>query len=204
MENKSLKAKLATYLQRMDAVLVDAAEPFVLTSGESSPVYADCRRVIADPEVRRAVVGAFAEIAERYRPEIIAGGETAGIPLAALLAEKMSLPMVYIRKKRKDFGKKTLIEGGISLRGRRLLLVEDLSTDGGSKSHFINAINADGGSVAAVLVIFSYGLEKELGAPLEPLLTWDDFLPMAEKSGYLSAAQATTVRDYLSSRKSAD
>lgn len=195
---------IAEHLQRLGAVRVSDGEPFTLTSGKSSPVYVDCRRVLGDPTARAAVITAFAELAVRHKPQIIAGGETAGIPLAALLAEKLSLPMVYIRKRPKGFGKNKLIEGGVSLKGKRVLLVEDLSTDGGSKRHFIEAIKADCGEVVAVLVIFSYGLEKDLGTPLEALATWDNFLsPLNRGSGRLSAEQVKKVKHYLIERRKA-
>ena len=90
----------------------------------------------------------------------IAGGESAGIPYASLLAQKLKLPLSYIRKERKKFGKKSQIEGNIKYNDK-VLLVEDLITDGSSKYNFIEAVEEVGGRIKAIFVIFNYGINKE-------------------------------------------
>ena len=89
--------------------------------------------------------------------DAVAGGETAGIPFAAWIAERLALPMLYVRKKPKGFGRDAQIEGAMA-EGARVLLVEDLTTDGGSKLRFAEAIRAAGGEVAHTFVIFFYGI----------------------------------------------
>ena len=84
------------------------------------------------------------------RFDAVAGGETAGIPFAAWIAERLGLPMLYVRKKPKGFGRDAQIEGAMA-EGARVLLVEDLTTDGGSKLRFAEAIRAAGGEVRAHL-----------------------------------------------------
>jgi orotate phosphoribosyltransferase len=75
--------------------------------------------------------------------EAVAGGETAGIPFAAWIAERLSLPMAYVRKQPKGFGRNARIEGDVPV-GKRTLLVEDLTTDGGSKIQFATALREAG------------------------------------------------------------
>jgi orotate phosphoribosyltransferase len=104
-------------------------EPFTFTSGRKSPVYIDCRRLISFPRARRKLMDLGAEMIERNigfeSLDAIAGGETAGIPFAAWIAERLALPMLYIRKKPKGFGRMAQIEGEMN-EGARVLLVEDL------------------------------------------------------------------------------
>ena len=92
--------------------------------------------------------------------DFIAGGETAGIPYASLLSEKLNKPMIYIRKKPKGFGKLSQIEGEIKKKSK-VLLVEDLSTDGKSKINFCNAIKKAGGNIKDIFVIFNYGIYSD-------------------------------------------
>ena len=122
-------------------------EPYRLTSGLASPVYIDCRKLISYPRVRAALMDfACAKLlrdAGFARFDAVAGGETAGIPFAAWISERMGLPMLYVRKKPKGFGRDAQIEGAIA-EGARVLLVEDLTTDGGSKLRFAEALRAAG------------------------------------------------------------
>ncbi|HKY93714.1 MAG TPA: orotate phosphoribosyltransferase, partial [Kiloniellales bacterium] len=123
-------------LLEIEAVLFRPEDPFVFTSGRASPVYVDCRKIIAYPRTRGLLMQLGEDLlfqdvgAEAF--DVIAGGETAGIPFAAWMADRMGLPMTYIRKKPKGFGRNAQIEGFFEP-GDRFLLVEDLATDGASK-----------------------------------------------------------------------
>ncbi|MEI9984653.1 MAG: orotate phosphoribosyltransferase [Aliidongia sp.] len=136
-------------------------QPFTFTSGRKSPVYIDCRRLISFPRARAKLMDLAAEMITRRigfeSLEAIAGGETAGIPFAAWIAERLSLPMLYIRKKPKGFGRMAQIEGHFG-EGDRVLLVEDLASEGTSKLNFIQAIRAAEGTVTDTFVIFHYGI----------------------------------------------
>ena len=151
----------ARMLLEVKAVNFRRDEPYKLTSGLASPVYIDCRKLISFPLVRSALMDfAVAKIlrdAGFARFDAVAGGETAGIPFAAWIAERMGLPMLYVRKKPKGFGRNAQIEGFMP-EGARVLLVEDLTTDGGSKLRFAEALRAAG----AVEVLVA-GQVKELG-----------------------------------------
>lgn len=198
----------ASILIEIGAVLFRPDKPFALTSGRASPVYVDCRKIISFPRARAKLMDLAVDMIQRevgYESlDAIAGGETAGIPFAAMIAERMSLPMLYVRKKPKGFGRDAQIEGHM-LEGSRILLVEDLATDGGSKINFIEAIRKAGAKIAHTFVFFHYGifpqsltdLEK-VGVKLHGLATWWDALAVAEEHRYLSADQLTEVRAFLS------
>jgi len=198
---------VARILLEIEAVHFRPREPFKLTSGRLSPVYIDCRKIIGFPRARAKVIDlAVARIEEAIgfeRLDVVAGGETAGIPFAAWIAERLSLPMVYIRKQPKDFGRGAQIEGHWK-DSARMLLVEDLATDGGSKLGFIEAIRAAGASVAHALVVFHYGIFPAsterlaaLGVTLHGLATWWDVLAEAEASGALAGGDLAAVRRFL-------
>lgn len=198
---------VARILLEIAAVHFRPNDPFILTSGRASPVYIDCRKIISFPRARRKVIDLAAEKVETEigfeSLDAVAGGETAGIPYAAWLSDKLNLPMLYIRKKPKGFGRGAQIEGDMPV-GCRTLLVEDLATDGGSKVNFINAIRAAEGKVSDALVVFHYGIFKqstetlaELGVRLHGLATWWDVLEAAKQTGRLNAADQVAVRAFL-------
>jgi len=196
----------ARILLETEAVLFRPDDPFTFTSGRLSPVYIDCRRLISFPRARRRLMDLGADLIERKvgfeALDAIAGGETAGIPFAAWIADRLSLPMQYVRKKPKGFGRGAQIEGAMQP-GWRCLLVEDLATDGGSKVNFVNAIREADGKVSDALVVFHYGIFPsvetlaKLGIRLHGLATWRDMLAAAEAAGRLTAVDARDVRAFL-------
>jgi orotate phosphoribosyltransferase len=198
---------VARVLLEIGAVLMRPKDPFILTSGRASPVYVDCRKVIGFPRARALITQHAVDAIHREigveSLDVIAGGETAGIPYAAWIADRLGLPMAYIRKKPKGFGRNAQIEGVLP-EGARTLLVEDLATDGGSKLNFINAIRAAGGRVGHALVVFHYGIFPQAvddlkagGVSLIGLATWWDVLQAAGDLGHLSADDAKEVRAFL-------
>jgi len=189
------------------AYAYDGKSPFVFTSGRKSPVYVDIRKLISYPRARGRLMDMAVEKISRaagYESiDAIAGGETAGIPFAAWIAERMSLPMLYIRKQPKGFGRMAQIEGELK-EGARVVLIEDLATDGGSKLNFINAINEAGASIAHCFVVFHYGIfpasresMRALGVELHELATWADILRVAEADGYFPPDVAKEVAAFL-------
>mgnify|MGYP006271052935 FL=1 len=197
----------ARMLLEVEAVHFNAEDPFTLASGKPSPTYIDCRRLIGFPRVRAALMDHLAATVLREagyeRFDVVAGGETAGIPFAALIAERLGLPMAYIRKKPKGYGRNARIEGVLN-EGDRVLLVEDLATDGGSKLSFVEAIREAGGECAYTAVIFAYGIFPEGEAQLEAagvrllsLTTWRDVLAEARAQGAFSADTLDEVAAFL-------
>ncbi|MBM3572016.1 MAG: orotate phosphoribosyltransferase [Alphaproteobacteria bacterium] len=196
----------ADILLDIEAVLIRPDRPFTFTSGRVSPVYVDCRKIIGFPRARRVLIDLGVDLLNRRAGveafDAIAGGETAGIPFAAWIAARLALPMLYVRKKPKGFGRNAQIEGDLK-DGQRVLLVEDLATDGGSKLNFIHALKTAGAKVAHTFVVFHYGIFpqsidslKAEGVALHGLATWWDMLGAAERRGY-GAAALDEVRSFL-------
>ena len=167
----------------------------------------DCRRIISFPAERDEIMDRAVKLIEHaVEPgsiHMVAGGETAGIPFAAWIAERMNLPMLYVRKEPKGFGRMAQIEGHME-EGARVLLVEDLATDGGSKIHFVNALRDAGAQVTDAFVVFHYGIFPEstesllqMGVRLLGLTTWWDVLEAAQETGAFDEATATEVRAFL-------
>lgn len=205
------KADIATETARMlieaKAILFAGNESFTFTSGMKSPVYTDMRKVIAYPRIRTRLIDFAVETIEReigYAAlDVIAGGETAGIPFAAWISDRLALPMQYIRKKPKGFGRNAQIEGEV-VDGARALLVEDLATDGGSKVGFIEALRKSGQRCDSTFVFFFYDIFPKaretmaaLDVGLHYLVTWRDILAVAKASGYFAAETLREVEAFL-------
>ncbi len=197
----------ARMLLEIRAVHFRADEPYRLTSGLASPVYIDCRKLISYPRIRGALMDfACAKLMRDAGFEAfdaVAGGETAGIPFAAWIAERLALPMLYVRKKPKGFGRDAQIEGDLR-EGSRVLLVEDLTTDGGSKLKFAEAIRTAGADCAHTAVVFYYGVFagtedvlKRNGLHLHYLATWHEVLAEARAGGHFDAATLSAVEAFI-------
>ncbi|WP_170782501.1 orotate phosphoribosyltransferase [Ruegeria lacuscaerulensis] len=197
----------ARMLLEIKAVHFNAREPFTLASGLPSPTYIDCRKLISYPRIRSTLMDFLTVTVMREAGfeafDNIAGGETAGIPFAAMVAERMALPMTYVRKKPKGYGRNARIEGAMS-KGERVLLVEDLTTDGGSKLSFVDAIRDTGATCGHTAVIFYYGIfpetEKTLGdhgVKLHHLCTWWDVLAEAKAQKAFDAETLDGVEAFL-------
>ena len=197
----------ARILIEIEAVHLRPDQPFTLTSGRSSPVYIDCRKIISFPRARTKIIDMAVETIEQEigfeSLDAIAGGETAGIPFAAWIADRLGLPMLYIRKKPKGFGRNAQIEGEV-VEGARTLLVEDLATDGRSKVLFADALRKAGAKVDHCFVVFFYDifpnsqdLMKELGVELHYLATWWDVLDAAKEMKHFDERTLREVESFL-------
>jgi orotate phosphoribosyltransferase len=206
-DKKAIARQTAKMMLEIKAIHFNADSPFFFTSGWASPVYVDCRKIISYPRMRSGMMDfASSVILSEIGYESIdnvAGGETAGIPFAAWIADKLMLPMQYIRKKAKGFGRNAQIEGDL-LEGGRTLLVEDLATDGRSKVNFCNALRKAGAQVDHCFVLFYYdifpetqGHIRDLNVKLHHLATWWDVLDVAEESGAFDAGILREVRGFL-------
>ncbi len=204
LETSNIVARL---LLDIKAVNFRPDDPFQFTSGWMSPVYIDCRWIISFVEARRKIIKLGINCLEKKNKirelKAIAGGETAGIPYASWIAEETSLPMLYVRKQAKGFGRDAQIEGNL-VSGSKVLLVEDLATDGGSKVNFVNALRKSGAEINDIFVVFFYdifpdssALLNELGINLHYLCTWHDILRVAKKDQYFSTNITDVVEEYL-------
>ncbi len=198
---------IANILLETKAVNFRPEQPYTLTAGWASPVYIDCRWLISFPRARRTITLLAREEIEQTvgyeHLDAVAGGETAGIPYAAWISDALMLPMQYVRKKAKGFGRMAQIEGNLD-EGSNVLLVEDLATDGGSKLAFVKALRDAGAKCSHTFVVFFYdafpgalnSLDKE-GVSLLYLCTWADVIETAEEGGYFDADKISGVRDFL-------
>lgn len=206
--DKALIARTtAKMLLDINAVHFSSDRPFLFTSGLASPVYIDCRKVIAYPRIREAMMnfaGALLQSEVGFESfDAVAGGETAGIPFAAWLAADLGLPMHYVRKKSKGFARDAQIEGDLK-QGQRVLLVEDLTTDGGSKIKFCNALRRAGAEVNHTVMLFFYDIFPETrqslsdhNITLHALATWRDVLAVSKETNAFDTATMAEIETFL-------
>ncbi|MUZ75473.1 orotate phosphoribosyltransferase [Agrobacterium vitis] len=198
---------LAKMLWEIKAVHFNAAEPYKLASGMRSPVYIDCRKLLSYPRVRSAVmdfaVATLLRNAGFEQFDCVAGGETAGIPFAALLADRLALPMIYVRKQPKGHGRNAQIEGHMP-DGARVLVIEDLTTAGGSMFTFIDAVRAAGGVVDHGIALFFYGIFPEAhqrfengNVKLHYIATWRNVLAVARDKKLFDDKTLSEVESFL-------
>jgi len=173
------------------------------------PIYNDNRMFLFHPQMRQVIAQGLAEVIEKEEigPDVVAGTATAGIPHGALLADLLALPYIYIRDKPKGHGLRNRIEGidaESDLGGRRVVVIEDLISTGGSSARAVVAVREANGDCNWCLSIFSYGLEKaaEQFESLDPacsftsLLTFPVLLDVAKAGGFLSEDQIVLLSDW--------
>lgn len=203
---QEIGSEVARLLFEGGAIHVSRQQPFILAAGWASPVYVDVRVILGDPALRQAMT----QLAVRYVNAIlrktpidaIAGAETAGIPFAAWLADKLNVRMRYVRKRPLGIGRNAQVEGG-EVDGLNVLLVDDLTTDGGSKLNFARGLRAAGAIVEHVLTIFYHGVfpgaaERlaQAGLTLHPLATWADIL-RSPAAGKISQQDRAEIESFL-------
>lgn len=198
---------MAKMLWEIGAVHFSADKPYKFASGMMSPVYIDCRKLISYPRVRSAIMDFAAATVMRdagfEKFDCIAGGETAGIPFAAFLAERLGLPMIYCRKKPKGHGRNAQIEGDMK-EGARVLVIEDLTTAGGSMFTFIDAIREAGGIVDHGIALFYYDIFDagalrfaEGNVKLHYIATWRNVLAVAREQKLFDDKTLSEVEAFL-------
>lgn len=210
IESRERALILARDLLETGAVRFDADHPFRHASGMVSPIQFEGRRLLSFPQARRRTI----DYAERMiRHEIdgdgtpldaIAAGEGAGVPFATLIAERLDLPLVFVRKEDPEAGaRKHRVEGHITS-GCRVLLVEQIATDGHRKARFAEPLQAMGCHLSDVFVLFQYGIfdviQQNLGAlgiTMHALSTWWDLLEVANQGHYLPEAVLGEIEAYL-------
>ncbi len=203
---KNVSIIAAEILLELKCINFSPKKQFKLTSGKKSPVYCDCRRIISFPKERKKLIelGISKLKKKSYFKKIsnVAGGESAGIPFAAFISNNLNLPMTYIRKEKKKFGKHSQIEGLMNKKDN-VILVEDLMTDGGSKLGFLDAINSLGAQISGIFVIFNYGIlndfyeyrRKKIDVTF--LTNWKYVLDVALKKKILNPKEVTIIKDFL-------
>ena len=197
------RQKIADILLKIGSVNINFKKQFTLTSGKKSPVYVDCRKLISYPIEREVIISEMSkQIRKKYKKSVlVAGGETAGIPYSSFLCQKLKLPMIYIRKKPKGFGKGKLIEGDFKSKSPSIL-IEDMATDGGSKIHFIQSMRKSKLIVKDIFVIFFYDIYpsakkniKKMNVNLNYLTSWNEILEVSPN--YISGTDHNKLKEYL-------
>lgn len=203
MDNTS--QKVAQILLELNAVSLSPKKPYRYVSGLLSPVYTDCRVLMAYPdkrsEIRDYYIDAIKESGIKF--DVIAGTATAGIPHAAWIADKLNMPMVYVRGKAKDHGKENTMEGVIK-KSQHAAVIEDLISTGESAIYSVNAIRAAGGDICCVFSIITYGLKnaeenfKENNLKLFSLTTFQDIVKKAKELNYIKEEDIKVILDWTS------
>lgn len=189
--NKTSK-HVAEMLLDINAVTFSFTKPYLYTfaSGVKGPMYCDNRRLISYQDKRRAVVDEIVKIAKKLDFDIVGGVSTAGIPWAALVAERLNTSMIYIRPEAKGYGKKRQIEGDLK-KGDRILIIEDLVSTGHSAITAIKAVRRNGGKVSDCISIFTYDLDiatknfRRTKCKMHPLLMFSDLIGVAAAKNYI-------------------
>ncbi|MGO4549068.1 orotate phosphoribosyltransferase [Paenibacillus sp. 2TAB23] len=196
-----LPDQIAKSLLEIEAVALQPNDPFTWTSGIKSPIYCDNRLTMTYPAIRDLIAEGFATIIREQYPDadVIAGTSTAGIPHAAWVAQKLNLPMAYIRDKAKGHGKQNQIEGKV-LPGQKVVVIEDLISTGGSSIKAALAVREAGAEVLAVLAIFTYEFESAKQAfeaeqvPLATLSNYSALIDSAVQLGKVAAGDVATLQ----------
>jgi len=195
--------RVAQLLVKAGAINISREQPFILAAGWASPVYVDCRLLIGEPDTRHTITALAAEYIAAVCPggfDVVAGGETAGIPFAALLADRFSLPLRYVRKRPLGIGRHAQVEGG-PVDGMRVLLIDDLTTDATGKLAFVRGLRQAGATVEhAVTIFFNNAFPgaierlEDAGVALHALATWADIL---SDDSALAAADRALIENFL-------
>lgn len=187
-----MKEIIAKELLKIEAVFLRPEEPFTWASGIKSPVYCDNRLILTAPESRNVVEDAIALTVRKEFPEaqVLMGTATAGIAHAAIVADKLGIPMGYVRGSAKDHGRGNQIEGRLTP-GQKVVVIEDLISTAGSVVDTIDALKSAGAEVIGVISIFTYGMAKAkerlsaAGVKYTSLSDLDTLVEVAAADGYI-------------------
>jgi len=195
--------KIAQLLLTLNAVTISPKKPYRYSSGILSPVYSDMRLLISYPKERKIVIKALSDLIIKLGiPDVVAGTATAGIPHAAYVSDRLNIPMVYVRGKAKEHGKKSQIEG-LFKKGQKAIIIEDLISTAGSSLETLRALKEEGGKVQDIVAIYTYTMPVSLsnirtaGIKLHTLTTFPEVVDMAVKMGKMKESEKETVLEWL-------
>ncbi len=199
----NLSKELASDLLQIYAIKLSPAKPFTWASGMKSPIYCDNRQTLSHPWLREKIRNAFVKyINENYpQTDVIAGVATGGIAQAALVADKMDLPMIYVRSGIKKHGLGNHIEGYYE-KGQKVVVIEDLVSTGGSSLSAVEALRDAGMEVLGMVAIFTYGLEvaaenfSRANCNLHTLSNFDVLLQTAVETDYIKATELESLKKW--------
>ena len=204
MNKEQIARSSAKILLDTKSVLINTKEPFTYVSGKIGPIYVDIRRLISFTNERKTLMGFATDILKPLGIDYLAGGETAGIPYAAFLAERLDLPMLYVRKKPKGHGRMAQIEGHIEGENKKVILIEDLLTVGTSQKVFVEALRNADLNIQDSFVLFSYDIYPQSKINLEEmkitchaLTNWWAVLDVIKQDNYFEADTITSLENFL-------
>lgn len=200
----------AKYLLECGCVQFRPDDPFEFRSGRKSPIYVDVAKVLGTPRARADInmmsYNKIFEVIGNDHVHYIAGGESRGIPFATMIAERLHKPLCYVRKEAKGYGMNDQIVGLTDEQlaiGRKIILVEDLCSEGGSKKVFIDAIRRSANIITDVFAVFSYGcfgaaatLQAD-GVRLISLTDANTLIDVADDIGWSTKEVRAEVRKFL-------
>ncbi len=197
------ESRVAELLLNAEAVILRPQKPFKFASGIFSPIYCDNRLLLSKPSERKLLRDFYVRKIkkEALSVDVVAGIATASIPWAALVAEKLKKPMIYIRKEAKDHGKENLIEGGLTP-GQRVLVIEDLVSTGGTSLSSVLAARKEGAVVENCLAIFTYEMElakkgfEDAHCKLLTLSNFSTLVKVAAKKGYIKKEEIAMLKEW--------
>lgn len=203
MENNTLKRDFASKLLRIKAIKLQPNEPFTWASGWKSPFYCDNRKTLSYPDIRTFVKVGMVHAILKHFPEadVIAGVATAGIPQAALIADVLNMPLIYVRSKPKDHGLENLIEGEMK-EGAEVVVIEDLISTGGSSLKAVEAIRKAGGDVVGMVASYTYGFPvaaqafTDANVKLVTLTDYDHVVAEALATGYIQESDIELLNEW--------
>lgn len=195
--------ELALRLLQINAVVLRPRDPFVWSSGWNSPIYCDNRLTLLYPELRQKMAAKLAAFIEVTYPDVsvITGTATAGIPHAAWVADRLNLPMAYVRSKAKAYGMGNQIEGGVR-KGQATVVIEDLISTAGSVSSVIEALQFVKADVQGVCTIFTYNFDvadrkmNELNTPVYSLTDYNTLIEVALENNFIKETDVELLSDW--------
>lgn len=195
--------KMAEFLLQIKAVKLSPNNPFKWSSGYLSPIYCDNRKTLSYPPVRTFIRQQFVDVINENfpKPDMIAGVATGGIAHAALVAQELEVPFVYVRPSSKKHGLKNRVEGSIET-GRSVVVIEDLISTGKSSLSTVEVLREEGLDVKGMVAIFTYSLNEsrqafdEANVNLHCLTNYQLLLDQALKSGYISEKDLVSLNGW--------
>lgn len=195
--------KISSYLLQSKSIKLQTTTPFTWASGWKSPIYCDNRRTLSFPAIRDYIRDAFVEAVQQHfpNPDYIAGVATGAIAQGVLVAQALNIPFVYVRSSAKKHGMENLVEGVIDP-GKKVVVIEDLVSTGGSSLKAVEALKTAGFEVMGLLAIFTYGFDvavkafEDAGCPMHTLSSYNDFLELALEENYIKQDELEVLQSW--------
>ncbi len=200
---EKISESIAKQLLQIKAIKLQPANPFTWASGWKSPIYCDNRKTLSFPEVRDYIKLRFVDLVNELYPEadVIAGVATGAIAQGALVADELAKPFVYVRSAPKGHGMENLIEGNIAP-GKKVVVIEDLISTGGSSLKAVEALRAAGCEVLGMVAIFTYGFQiaednfTSKNVKIDTLGNYQSLIEVAVETGYVSSDDVKTLSNW--------